>query len=115
VCVFGRAPEEGLVCVFGAESPGSLPRWPLPGTSGTYCCYSGDRTADEGLVCVFGAEPPSSPPRWLSPGTSGTCCCYSADRAADEGLVCVFGAESPGLTASLAIARHVRDLLLLQR
>jgi hypothetical protein len=29
--------------------------------------------------------------------------------------VCVFGAESPGLTASLAIARHVRDLLLLQR
>jgi L-2-hydroxyglutarate oxidase LhgO len=31
------------------------------------------------------------------------------------GLVCVFGAESPGLTASLAIARHVRDLLLLQR
>lgn len=28
------------------------------------------------------------------------------------GLVCVFGAESPGLTSSLAIARHVRDLLL---
>jgi L-2-hydroxyglutarate oxidase LhgO len=28
------------------------------------------------------------------------------------GLVCLFGVESPGLTASLAIADHARDLLL---
>lgn len=28
------------------------------------------------------------------------------------GLVCLFGIESPGLTSSLAIADHVRDLLL---
>jgi hypothetical protein len=141
-------------CACSGPSPrASPPRWPSPGTSGTCCCYSGERAAEEGLVCVFrgcvpgphclaghrparqgpaaatavtgqqrrawcacsGPSPRASPPRWPSPGTSGTCYCYSGDRTAEEGMLCVFGAESRGLTASLAIARHVRDLLLERR
>jgi len=63
---------------------------------------------------------PRITPGMLSPGYSGVRPKASADPDADwrieqpeglAGLVNLFGIESPGLTASLAIADHVRDIL----
>ena len=63
---------------------------------------------------------PRITPAMLAPGYSGVRPKASADPDADwrieqpeglPGLVNLFGMDSPGLTASLAIAEHVRDIL----
>ncbi|HAE03850.1 MAG TPA: FAD-dependent oxidoreductase [Rhodospirillaceae bacterium] len=86
--------------------------------------YAVDPDRAQGFYAAVRRYYPALPDGALSPGYSGIRPKLSPPgRAADDfqidgpgthyvpGLVCLYGMESPGLTASLAIARHVLGLL----
>jgi len=87
------------------------------------CGPTGSAPPSPGAAPSSSIPSPASPFLSPEPANSSGGGAYAMPTSADfailgraahgvPGLVCLFGIESPGLTSSLAIADHVRDMLL---